>query len=45
MIGKLFCWFGWCTLGDAYEHSNEHSELPPVLLARCIYCDSLHRLT
>lgn len=50
MIGRFLCWLGWCKLGEPYEFPHEYYEECPeafgvVLLAKCVRCNSIHRLT
>jgi hypothetical protein len=44
-LGKLLCWFDWHRLGDAYEFPRYEEPGESVLLARCVRCGALHRLT
>lgn len=49
MLGRLWIRIkhrlGRCTLGESYFFPNEHPELGDVLLAECVVCGALHRLT
>lgn len=44
-LGRLLCWFDHHELGEPWEFPRYEEPGSVVLLAECVRCGALHRLT